>query len=308
MGGRLARPELERLAVLDRGGEAEGMRDRCRLDGEELRLAAPPPAVRARLVPDPDMPEPACVPGEVDRHAGPRVANAHTPLREVRHREQAASRTVERPAIAALARAVEEQHVGPARGIGRGNRRPVRLAELVRQTCGKVDLDLGLEELEPECHVLEHDERGRLERLHMQASHDVGTRELDRALEREPVAPPFERRPRGLGREHLPGVVRGTSVEAVLHVAHAAHRTGVRGRELPAATVRGGPHVLREVACHRSLRGERWTAQHPPAGRHVDQLEDLRPVGGIDDREELLRAKDDHGVGRLGAASSRRRV
>ena len=134
---------------------------------------------------------------------------------------EAASRTVERPAIAAFLRAVEEQDGGPARRGGGRERWPVRLAELVGQPGGKIDLDLGLEELQAERDVLEGDERGRLDSLNVHTGLHLGTGELERAHEREPVTAPLEGGGRGLGREDLPGIVRGASVEAVLDVSDA---------------------------------------------------------------------------------------
>ena len=197
------------------------MRNRRRLDREELRLTAPRPAVLAGLVPDPEVPQPARVPAELDGRAGSRVADPRTPFRKLRDREQAASRTVERPPVAALVRTVEEQDSGPTRRGGRRERWPVRLAELVGQSGGNLDLDLGLEELQAERDVLEGDERGRLERLDVQSGQHLGTGELERAHEREPVTSPREARGRGLGGEDLPGIVRGASVEAVLDVSDA---------------------------------------------------------------------------------------
>ena len=82
--GRLARPELQRLAVLDRGGEAERMRHGGRLDREELRLPAPRPSVLAGLVPEPEVPQPARVPRELDGRPGLRVADAARGLPEGR--------------------------------------------------------------------------------------------------------------------------------------------------------------------------------------------------------------------------------
>ena len=156
--------------------------------------------------------------------------------------------------------------------------------------------------------MLEDDERSRFERLHVQAGQHLGTGELERAHEREPVTAPLERRGGGLGREHLPGIVRRSSVEAVLDVSDATRRTCVRRRELPASAVGGGPRFLGQIPGDRRLGRERRAAEQPPSGRQVHELEDLGPVGRIDEREQLLRAQDDHGVGRLGAASRSRRV
>ena len=49
-------------------------------------------------------------------------------------------------------------------------------------------------------------------------------------------------------------------------------------------------------------------AEQAPPGGQVHELEDLGPVGRIDEREQLLRAQNDHGAGRLDAASRSRRV
>ena len=167
----------------------------------------------------------------------------------------------------------------------------------------KVDLDLGLEQLHPERDVLE----GRAPRLRAprrEPRHDLGTGELERPRELESVAATRTSRWRRRTRR-LPGIVRGTSVEAVLDVSDAADRTCVRGRELPAATVGRRPRPPEDPRPAAPSRTAGARALSAPSGR--GRARASRPRADRRARAALP-SEGRSRCGRLGAASRRRRV
>ena len=277
---------------------------------EELRLTAPRPAVLAGLVPDPEVPQPARVPAELDGRAGSRVADPRTPFWELRDREQAASRTVERPAIAALAASRRGAGRSGQRGAaGGGNGGPSASLSSYASPAGSSISTSGSRSSSPSATCSSTTSAAGSSASTCKRATHLGTRELERAHEREPVTAPLEAsRVEGSDARTSQGSFEARpwkpcSTSPTRHDAPAFGAASCQPPRYEAVHTSSG-----RSPAHRSLRGERWTAEHPPAGRHVDQLEDLRTVDRIDEREQLLRAKDDHGVGRLGAASRRRRV
>ena len=162
----------------------------------------------------------------------------------------------------------------------------------------KLDLDLGLEQLETHGQVLDGDERRPL--LHstrLDVNRHPAVRQLEGALDAEAVAAPLEHAAAATRRSNLPRIDRRAPVETVVGAPDLAGGTGIRERDLPAAAVASRPGRLVEVAAERLLGPEGRPAEELAPRAQIDEVEHLAAVARVEADEQLGRAQDDHGDG-----------
>jgi hypothetical protein len=278
-----------RLTGLESRGEPEQVRDRAGLEAEHLGRVAPYPCRSARLVPHDQVRQRLGRPGDLDPLVASGVADERSARADIAHDVYTRAHLRELPAVAALAPALHQPDRGPLRRICRRLERAQLVVELGRTARRKLELDARLDQLEPQGQVLERDDR----RAVGERGDDARDRErtaggLDPSLRPEPVTLPAREAAGPIVLDQRPRVIGGLAVEPVMGAVDGAGATRVGQAALPAASPRRRPWPLVEVSGRRQLGPERRATQQLPAAAHVDQVEHLGPVTGIDARENLV--------------------
>ena len=267
------------------------MRHARRLDHEQLGQAAPRrrPSVRTSCHTH-TCGQALGVPRERDPGArARRWRHARRALGHVLHAQQPAALAGERPAVAALARAVAQRDLGPARRAVRAPaRRPLALVHLGRPAGRQRDLDLRVEQLERRARGARRPRSGAaLGRLPAHVGMQRRAGDGEPPLDREAVAAPAQRRA-WPGR--APSRARDRSTRgrgsrgwrpSTMHAAPAFGR-----QQLPAAAVGPRPRRLVQVPAGAAAPTRTGAAQQLTARAQVDQVDHLAAVIRVDaDRE-----------------------